>query len=52
VLAETKEDGESLLDRTSVLLISNLGNVASHDNRNIPVLFPGGGFRHGQHLAR
>ena len=49
--AEVKEDGESLLDRTSVLLTSNLGNASSHDNRNIPVLFAGGGFRHGQHLA-
>ena len=50
-LAEVKEDGESLLDRTSVLLTSNLGNASSHDNRNMPVLFAGGGFRHGQHLA-
>lgn len=46
------EDGDgSLLDQTSVLLTSNLGNASSHDNRNLPVLFGGGGFRHGQHLA-
>lgn len=50
-LAEVKEDGESLLERTSVLLTSNLGNASSHDNRNMPVLFAGGGFQHGQHLA-
>ncbi len=50
-LAEIKEDGETLLDRTSVLLTSNLGNASSHDNRNMPVLFAGGGFQHGQHLA-
>jgi hypothetical protein len=34
-----------------VLLTSNLGNASSHDNRNMPVLFAGGGFRHGRHLA-
>ncbi|MEZ5952301.1 MAG: hypothetical protein R3C12_24545 [Planctomycetaceae bacterium] len=36
---------------TSILMTSNLGNASSHDNRNMPVLFAGGGFRHGQHLA-
>ena len=40
-----------LLDDTMVLLTSNLGNASSHDNRNMPVLFGGGGFRHGHHLA-
>lgn len=45
-----EEDG-SLLDNTSVLLTSNLGNASSHDNRNMPVLLAGGGFKHGQHLA-
>jgi hypothetical protein len=43
--------GGNLLDRTMVLLTSNLGNASSHDNKNMPVLFAGGGFRHGQHLA-
>ncbi len=41
----------NLLDETMVLLTSNLGNASSHDNRNMPVLFAGGGFKHGQHLA-
>ncbi len=40
-----------LLDETMVLLTSNLGNASSHDNKNMPVLFAGGGFKHGQHLA-
>ncbi|MGJ8695635.1 MAG: DUF1552 domain-containing protein [Verrucomicrobiaceae bacterium] len=43
--------GAGLLDDTMVLLTSNLGNASSHDNRNMPVLFGGGGFKHGQHLA-
>jgi hypothetical protein len=34
-----------------VLLTSNLGNASSHDNRNLPVVVAGGGFRHGSHLA-
>jgi hypothetical protein len=50
-LKETEDFGGNLLDHTSVLLTSNLGNASSHDNRNMPVLFAGGGFRHGQHLA-
>ena len=50
-LQRTEDHGATLLDHTSVLLTSNLGNASSHDNRNMPVLFAGGGFRHGQHLA-
>ena len=50
-LAAEAEDEGSLLDRTSVLLTSNLGNASSHDNRNLPVVLAGGGFRHGSHLA-
>lgn len=50
-LAKSEDHGATLLDHTAVLLTSNLGNASSHDNRNMPVLFAGGGFRHGQHLA-
>ena len=42
---------DQLLNETMVLLTSNLGNASAHDNRNMPVLFAGGGFQHGQHLA-
>lgn len=42
---------DKLLDDTMVMLTSNLGNASSHDNKNMPVLFAGGGFKHGQHLA-
>jgi len=41
----------SLLDETMVIMTSNLGNASSHDNRNMPVLFAGGGYKHGRHLA-
>ena len=50
-LKELNEDGQSLLDKTSVLLTSNLGNASNHSNKNMPVLFAGGGFKHGTHLA-
>lgn len=50
-LKETKEEGASLLDRTTVFFSSNLGNASNHSTRNLPVLLAGGGFKHGQHLA-
>ncbi len=50
-LAATKEDGESLLDRTMVLYGTCMGSANSHSNQNLPVLLVGGGFKHGQHLA-
>jgi hypothetical protein len=50
-LKQTKEEGDTLLDRTAVFLGSNLGSGNSHSCKNLPVLVAGGGFRHGQHLA-
>ncbi len=50
-LTETKEEGQSLLDRTMVLYGTCMGSANSHSNVNLPVLLAGGGFKHGQHLA-
>ena len=50
-LKETKEDGATLLDRTTVFFSSNLGDASTHGVKNLPVLLAGGGFKHGQHLA-
>lgn len=50
-LRQTEDGDRTLLDHTTVFLTSNLGNGSNHDNRNMPVLLAGGGFRHGQHLA-
>ena len=50
-LSEADDHGTSLLDNTSVLLTSNLGNASNHSNQNMPVVLAGGGFRHGQHLC-
>ena len=50
-LKAVNEGGESLLDRTMILYGSNLGDANAHSTTNLPTLFAGGGFRHGQHLA-
>jgi len=50
-LTGTKEEGQSLLDRTMVLYGTCMGSANSHSNVNLPVLIAGGGFKHGKHLA-
>lgn len=50
-LQQSREDDNTLLDRTIVFLGSNLGDGSSHSTKNLPVLIAGGGFQHGQHLA-
>ena len=50
-LKNTREQGESLLDRTMIFFSSNLGDASTHSTRNLPVLLAGGGFQHGRHLA-
>lgn len=50
-LEAVDEGGEPLLDRTMILYGSNLGDANAHSTINLPTLFAGGGFRHGQHLA-
>ncbi|MGE0127513.1 MAG: DUF1552 domain-containing protein [Blastocatellales bacterium] len=50
-LKSVREGDQTLLDRTMVLYGTNLGDANTHVTTNLPVLFAGGGFRHGQHLA-
>ena len=50
-LKAAREEGESLLDRSMILYGSNLGDANAHSTINLPTLFAGGGFKHGQHLA-
>ncbi|MCZ6618119.1 MAG: DUF1552 domain-containing protein, partial [Gammaproteobacteria bacterium] len=50
-LAVRGDGNGSLLDQTTVLFGSNLGNASSHKAKNLPILIAGGGFRHGQHIA-
>jgi len=50
-LANTKENGQRLLDQTMVLYGSSMGDANIHDNTNLPIILAGGGFKHGQHIA-
>ena len=50
-LKAVREDEDTLLDRTMVLYGSNFGDANAHTCFNMPTIFAGGGFRHGQHLA-
>lgn len=50
-LNSIEENGRTLLDHTSVLYGSNLGNASSHDWRNLPIIVSGGGFKHGSYVA-
>lgn len=51
-LKSKQEIGKSLLDNTSVMFGSNLGNANAHHARNLPVFLAGGGFNHGQYVAK
>jgi len=42
-LQRTGDGAGDLLDHTSVLLTSNLGNASNHSNKNMPVMLAGGG---------
>ncbi len=50
-LKAVREDGETLLDRTMVVYGSNMNSAQTHSTTNLPIIFAGGGFRHGQHLV-
>src|SRR5207249_1611146 len=50
-LKAASEEGDTLLDRSMILYGTNLGNANTHVTTNLPTIFAGGGFRHGQHIA-
>lgn len=51
-LRKTNDGTGSLLDHTQVLIGSNLGDASSHNTNNLPIVLAGGGWKHGQHIAR
>jgi hypothetical protein len=51
MLRGVQENGVPLIDRTAIMIGSNLGNASSHEWKNLPLVVAGGGFKHGQHLA-
>jgi len=48
-LASKKENQARLLDRTTILFGSHMGDANTHDNSNLPILLTGGGLKHGRH---
>lgn len=50
-LTATSENGATLLDRTQVLIASNLGDASAHSGDNLPVILAGGGLKHQGHVG-
>ena len=49
-LKAVREGEATLMERTMIYFGSNLGDANKHVTTNVPVIFAGGGFKHGQHL--
>lgn len=47
-LSEMNDGEQSLLDATTVLFGSGMGNANSHTNTDLPIVLAGGGYRHGE----
>jgi hypothetical protein len=50
-LHSTADGDATLLDRTTVIWCSNIGNPSAHASNNLPVFVAGGGLKHQGHLA-
>lgn len=50
-LASIRDGDARLLDHTSVLFGSGMGNANAHTNHNLPIVLAGGGWKHGEHKA-
>ncbi len=50
-LTERNDSDGPLIDRTTILFGSNLGNANAHTTEDLPILVAGGGFRHGRHIV-
>ena len=46
-----READSTLLNRTSILFGSNLGNANMHNTRNLPIILAGGGSTHGRYVS-
>ena len=42
--------GKPLLDSTIVMFGTGMGDASGHNNRDLPLLIAGGGFKHGSHI--
>lgn len=44
------EFGSRLLDNTTIVFGSNLGNANAHEAKNLPIFLAGGGYEHGRYV--
>ena len=51
-LGERSDANGPLIDQTTVLFGSNLGNANAHTAHDLPILVAGGGYRHGKHVVK
>lgn len=51
-MQEAREGEGTLLDYTTILNASNLGNASAHTCENLPILLAGGGFKHQGHVLK
>lgn len=50
-MKDKAEMGTNLLENTSILFGSNLGNANAHHAQNLPIFLAGGGFPHGRYVV-
>ena len=50
-MSQAREGAKRLLDHSSILFGSNLGNANAHDPLNLPIIVAGGGHKHGRYIA-
>lgn len=51
LLKKAQDASGPLLNHTTLMIGSNLGNASAHHWRDLPILLAGGRFRHGQHVS-
>ena len=47
-LSQMNDGNRTLLDSTTVLFGSGMGDANSHKNSDLPIILAGGGYRHGE----
>ncbi len=51
-MQQVREGEATLLDHTTILNASNLGNASAHTCENLPIILAGGGFKHQGHVLK
>ena len=51
-MQQVREGDATLLDHTTILNATNLGNASAHTCENLPIILAGGGFKHQGHVIK